>query len=179
MQPRNIPQQLPPSEGEITAAERRGAAAAHAAGLLVGVPLFLLGLVMPQFGLPLAFAYIPSPILAYLIARSFRRRQVAWGSFQGMQATIVQLIILFLIFPTAFEGTEHFLPIIIPVVMVLFLYTLWAAWDTLFGEDFRYIGINRLLRHVANVNMQRQEQRRRFGQPYSVDRQDRDDERRS
>lgn len=174
MQPGNIPSVTLPPEDEITPGERRGSAIAHGSGLLIGLPIVLLS--GWWFGMPAAFGYISSPIVCYLIARSFRRRQKAWGSFQGIQATVAHLLIVFFLFPFALGAATPVWLSIVP--LILFLYTLWGAWDVLFGEDFRYIGINRLLRHVANVNLQRQEQRRRFGQPYSVDRPDRDDERR-
>ena len=55
--------------------ERLGAAVAHAAPLLFGVPLFpLLGNV--------GFALLPSPIIAYIIARTFRNQQSVWGACQ-------------------------------------------------------------------------------------------------
>ena len=179
MQPPELPgrftQRQPTPQGEFWLSERHGAAVAHASGLLVGVPLIVLGLLFVQ--LPPAFAYTPSPIVAYLIARSYRRRRMAWGAFQGMQATLVQLIILFLMFPiTLWGAAAPGLVLLLPLVaMLLFLYSLWGAWDTLFGADFRYIGINRLMRHVSAVNLQRQERRRRFGQPYRIQEIEKDD----
>ena len=174
MQPPRLPPQPSQTPGEFSLGERRGSAAAHASGLWVGVPLILLGLLM---GMQPAFTYIPSAIVSYLIARSFRRNNQAWGAFQGMQATVIQLVILFLLLTVtlvgpAFPGLVLVLPL---VALLLFIYSLWGAWETLFGEDFRYIGINRMLRHVSEVNLRRQERRRRFGQPYRIQEIDKDD----
>ena len=181
MQPGNIPSVTLPPEEEITPGERRGSAVAHGAGVLVAVPLIVLGMMMGWSPRDIVFLYIPAPIVAYLIARSFRRRRMSFGSFQGMQATVIHLIISLLLLFVALFGVGGSLisPAIPLAVVVLFIYSVWGAWDTLFGEDFSYIGINRLLRHVSDVNLQRREQRRRFGQPYQVERSERDDERRT
>ena len=86
-----------PTPGEVeeplvfTKVERIGSAIAHAAPLLLGVPLF------PLLG-NIGFALLPSPILAYIISRSFRSRQSTWGAFQGMQATLVHLMLVVLVF---------------------------------------------------------------------------------
>ena len=70
--------------------ERRSSAVAHASTLLVGMPL------IPFLDFPMAF--LPCPVVSYLIARSFRRRGMAWGTFQGMQASLIQLLILIVAF---------------------------------------------------------------------------------
>jgi fatty acid desaturase len=148
--------------------ERRGSAVAHASALLVGIPVILL-----QF-LPLPFAFLANPLVAYLIARSFRRRRMAWGAFQGMQASVVHLIILALVFIPAL--TVGFSPLMAAILftaaLVLFLYTLWGAWDTLLGYNFRYIGISNFLDRVSQANLQRVERRRGLFQPYRTDRDD-------
>jgi hypothetical protein len=48
------------------------------------------------------------------------------------------------------------------VGVILLIYTLWGAWETLFGYDFRYIGISNLMDHVSRRNMARRELRRRW-----------------
>ena len=81
----------------FTKRERVGAAIAHAAPLFFGVPLFpLLGNV--------GFALLPSPIIAYVISRVFRNQQSTWGAFQGMQATLVHLALVVLVFVAYFTG---------------------------------------------------------------------------
>jgi hypothetical protein len=49
---------------------------------------------------------------------------------------------------------------------LIFLYSLWGAWDTLLGHDFRYVGINGLLRRVSESNLRRQERKRGLFRPY-------------
>ena len=151
----------------VSTFERRGSAIAHGSGLIIGVPLILIGTVI---GVPPAFAYIPSAIVAYLIARSFRRRRLAWGAFQGMQATVIQLTITLLMFVLLFTGSATTaIAIFFLLAVLLFLYSLWGAWDTLFGEDFRYIIISRMLYRVSETNLRRLERRRRLFRPYSVE----------
>jgi hypothetical protein len=148
--------------------ERRGSAVAHASALLVGVPVILL-----EF-LPLPFAFLANPLVAYLIARSFRRRRMGWGAFQGMQASVVHLIILALVFiPALTVGLSPILAaVLFTSAVALFLYTLWGAWDTLLGYDFRYIGISSFLDRVSQANLKRLESRRGLFQPYRTERDD-------
>src|SRR5918999_6198494 len=89
MRPQNQQQASP-----FPKVERRGSALAHATALLIGMPILLTGF------LPLSLAFIPCPVVSYLIARAFRRRRKAWGAFQGMQASAAQLTIVFLAFIT-------------------------------------------------------------------------------
>ncbi len=174
MQPLRLPPQRTERPGEFSPGERRGSAAAHAAGLWVGVPLVFVCL---YIGVPPGFAYIPSCAVAYLIARSFRRRRMAWGSFQGMQAAAIQLIITVLMIALMFaEPSSVRFTIMFLMAVLLFLYSLWGAWDTLFGDDFRYIGISRLLHRVSEANLQRLERRRGFGQPYRIQEIEKDDD---
>lgn len=161
MRPHQLQEPSPP----YSKWERRGSAAAHGSALMVGVPLIVF-----QF-LPLPFAFLPNPVIAYLIARSFRRRRQAWGAFQGMQASVMHLLILVLAFiPALAGGTSPLLPgVMFTLGLLLFLYTLWGAWDTLLGYDFRYIGISALLDRVSRANLKRQEQRRGMFQPYRTE----------
>ena len=155
------PDEVPEERPVFTKGERIGSAVAHAAPLLLGVPLFpLLG------GLGIAMPLLPCPILAYLISRSFRRSQSAWGAFQGMQAVLVQLILLVLIFTGTFlNGTA--LSAAVPQIQtflfvaafLLFLYTLWGAWDCAWGYDFRYILLSNFVDQVTAANLRRQERR--------------------
>ena len=147
--------------------ECRGSAIAHASGLLIGVPLVLI-----QF-LPLSLAFIPSPVVSYMIARAFRRRGKGWGAFQGMQASVVQLAILFLAFVASlFDPSSPQFSFIFMIGILIFLYSLWGAWDTLLGHDFRYIGISKLLDRVSEANLKRLERRRGLFRPYRTDNND-------
>ena len=148
--------------------ERMGSAIAHGSGLIIGLPLILLlGLFA---GLPPAFSYIPSVIVSYMIARSFRRRLRAWGAFQGMQASVVHLGVVSLAIAAQFLGSSsrpsQFLYM---GATLLFLYSVWGAWDTLLGQDFRYLGINSLLHRVSESNLKRQDRRRGLFRPYRID----------
>jgi len=145
--------------------ERRGSAIAHGSGLIIGLPLILLlGLLV---GLPPAFSYIPSVIVSYMIARTFRRRRRAWGAFQGMQASVVHLGVVVLAIAAQLLGPasrpSQFLYL---AATLIFLYSLWAAWDTLLGHDFRYVGINGLLHRVSESNLKRMERKRGLFRPY-------------
>ena len=147
--------------------ERRGSSLAHASALLIGVPL------MPFLGFPLAFS--PCPVISYLIARSFRRRGKAWGTFQGMQASLIQLLILsvaFLISQVDSDSTR-LLSILGMIGLLLFLYSLWGAWDTLFGYNFRYALIGNLMGRVSQANLRRLEPRRRWFRGYQTNNDDR------
>ena len=169
------PDEIQEERPTFTKGERIGSAIAHAAPLVVGVPLYpLLG------SLGVGITLIPCPIVAYLISRSFRRRQSAWGAFQGMQAAIVQLILLALVFAAAFlEGSALFSSITqIPLVLfvsafLLFLYTLWGGWDCAWGYDFRYIFISNFVDRVTAANLRRQERRQQPRPPSPPDRIDR------
>ena len=168
------PDEIPEERPSFTKGERIGSAVAHAAPLLLGVPLIL-----PLGSLGIGMPLMPCPILAYLISRSFRRRQSVWGAFQGMQAVIVQLILLIFVFTGTFlDGTALAAAIPqVPLVMfvaafLLFLYTLWGAWDCAWGYDFRYIFISNFVDRVTAANLRRQERRqqRPAGPPDRVDR---------
>lgn len=168
------PDEIQEERPTFTKGERVGSAIAHAAPLVVGVPLYpLLG------SLGVGITLIPCPIVAYLISRSFRRRQSAWGAFQGMQAAIVQLILLALVFAASFlEGSALFNIQQIPLVLfvsafLLFLYTLWGGWDCAWGYDFRYLFISNFVDRVTAANLRRQERRQQPRPPSPPDRIDR------
>ena len=129
---------------------------AHASALLIGVPLTLLLL-------PIPLSLVPCPVVSYLIARSFRRRELAWGAFQGMQASLIQLLVLLLATITVVGDAIPGLALTFgTAAFLVFLYSLWGAVDTLLGYDFRYVGINNLLERVSRTNLNRRERRRRW-----------------
>jgi hypothetical protein len=143
--------------------ERRASAFAHSTALLIGVPLVLLFLVFTGAVVPLFILLMPCPVVSYMIARSFRRRQKAWGAFQAMQASLAQLLLLLLAFLSYFADASFRLVSALGFVgFILLLYTLWGAWETLFGYDFRYVGISNLMDHVSRRNLARRELRRRW-----------------
>ncbi|MDP6130142.1 MAG: hypothetical protein QGI50_15920 [Dehalococcoidia bacterium] len=98
-----------------------------------------------------------------MISRSFRRRKLAWGAFQGLQASVIHSLIML----TATVIVVADLPYRLALTMgtaafLLFLYSMWGALDTLLGDDFRYIGISNFLDRVSQANLQRQERSRRW-----------------
>ncbi|MFQ6028135.1 MAG: hypothetical protein ACE5Q6_11635 [Dehalococcoidia bacterium] len=154
----NLHPPVPPEQELIpTKGERRFGAVAHATALLVGVPLFLL---MPSLA---SLAFVPCPVISYMIARSFRRHQLAWGAFQALQASVMQLLLLVLAFifqlSTPVPGLANLL---FMFSVLVFIYTLWGAWDTLFGMSFRYLFIGPYIERVSQVNLARPERRRRW-----------------
>ena len=145
-----------PETSPYTKGERWGSAVAHASALLIGVPLTLLLL-------PLPLSLVPCPVVAYLIARSFRRRKLVWGAFQGIQASLIQLLVLMLAGITVVGGTIHPLAVTFgTAAFLVFLYSLWGAVDTLLGYDFHYVGISNLLERVSQANLGRRERPRRW-----------------
>ena len=150
--PDEVEEQTPFTKGE-----RTGGAIAHATPLLIGLPLVV---ITPLVGGNLFMALVPCPIVAYVISRSFRRREAVWGAFQAMQAAIIQLILLVLVFSSLLLGdaapvqaaTAAFV-----FTFLLFLYTLWGAWDTAWGYDFRYLFISNLVDRITEANFRRQE----------------------
>ena len=134
--------------------ERWASCIAHGSALFIGVPLtFFLG----EFPLFLA----PAPIVAYLISRSFRRRRMAWGAFQGMQAAVAQIVILLLaVGMVAVDPLPHLALVFGLAGFLIFLYSLWGALDTFMGFDFRYFYVGELLNKVSQANLNRIERRR-------------------
>jgi hypothetical protein len=147
-----------PPRAECTKGERWGSALAHGSALVIGLPLMITA--FP--GQP-SFALMPCPVVAYFIGRGFRRRGLAWGAFQGLQASLVHFLIVALAFVSSL-GDPWSKPMITAwtAAILLFLYTLWGAWDTAFGYNFRYMFLARLLRRVSDANLRRQEARRRW-----------------
>ena len=136
--------------------ERWGAATGHASLLLVGLPISLT-LLSPPWSL------LFCPVLPYLIGRSFRRRGMSWGAYQGMQASVIQLMILILaIFTFLTANIPMLSDAFLFLAFLLSLYSLWGALDTWLGDDFQYKGISRFVEHVSQRNMRRQEVRRRW-----------------
>ena len=139
-----------------SSAERWGASFAHSTLLFIGLPLTIILI-------PIPFSLAPCPVVAYVLARFFRRRNLAWGADQSIQASAIQVLIfliaglvVFIDLPRQMEmaiGTSGFL---------LFLYTLWAAFDTSLGYDFRYVLIGKSVSRVTSANLKRQERRKRW-----------------
>ncbi len=148
--------------------ERWGAAAGHASLLLVGLPISVTLLSPP-------WSFLFCPVLPYMIGRSFRRRGMAWGAYQGMQASVIQLLILIMaVFTVLATNIPRASDAFLLLTLLLSLYSLWGALETWLGYDFQYKGISHLLAYVSRRNMGRQEMRSRwFGQS----RQDGDDKR--
>ena len=102
----------------------------------------------------------PCPVMAYLISRYFRRRRLAWGAFQGMQAALVQLLILVLAATASSAGFLSQVAFLLGIL--LFLYSMAGALDTFLGHDFRYRVIGNWMERASRANLDRQERRRRW-----------------
>ena len=147
---------MEPEAPQYTKIEQRGSSIAHGSALLIGVPLTI-------FLLPVPFSLVPCPVVSYLIARSFRRRKLAWGAFQGLQATAIQSLIVLLVTVVVVADLPYRLALTLGTsALLLFLYSLWAALDTLLGYDFHYIVISGFLDRVSQVNLARQERSRKW-----------------
>jgi len=134
--------------------ERLAGGFAHGGTLFIGVPLTFF---LHEFPLFLA----PSALAAYMISRSFRRRRMAWGAFQAMQAAVVQFVILLLALGMDNTDSAPGLAMIFGLAgFLIFLYSLWGALDTFMGFDFRYFYIGDLLNKVSQANLNRIERRR-------------------
>ncbi len=139
-----------------TKLERRASSIAHGSALLIGVPLTI-------FLLPVPFSLVPCPIVSYLISRSFRRRKLAWGAFQGLQASAIHSLIVLVATVIIVADLPYRLALTLgTAAFLLFLYSLWAALDTLLGYDFHYIGISNFLDRVSRANLARQERSRKW-----------------
>jgi hypothetical protein len=80
-----------------------------------------------------------------------------------LQAAAVHFIIVVLAYASSMGDPWSKLMVTSWIAAVLlFLYTMWGAWDTLFGYDFRYIGISRLLTRVSEANIRRHQRRQRW-----------------
>ncbi len=141
-------------EKPVSTIERLAVCLAHGCTLFIGTPLTIF---LHEFPLFLA----PCPLVAYMISRSFRRRRMAWGAFQAMQATVVQAIILLMAVGTIYTSDAPRLPLVFGLAgFLIFLYSLWGALDTLLGFDFRYFYVGDLLNKVSAANLNRPERRR-------------------
>ena len=160
---RNVEPEAPP----FTRLERRGSAIAHGSALLIGVPLSIF-LLSPPFSL------VPCPVVAYLISRSFRRRKLAWGAFQGLQASAIHFLIVIIATVVVIADLPYRLALTLgTAAFLLFLYSLWAALDPLLGYDFQYIVISKFLDRVSRVNLDRQERSRKWFSGRRLDGNDR------
>ncbi len=157
------------SETELTPyarVERWGSCLAHGNALAIGLPVALL---YPN--LPFPWFLAPCPVVAYMISRFFRRRRLAWGAFQGMQAAVVQLLILLL---AATGSSASFLSQVAFLLgILLFLYSLAGTLDTFLGHDFRYVVIGNWMERASRANLARPERRRRWLGGCESDRTDR------
>lgn len=134
--------------------ERWGAGFAHSSLLLIGLPLTVILL-------PIPFSLAPCPVVAYMLARFFRRRMLVWGSNQSIQASAIQVLIFLLAGIVVLTNLPRQIDLAFGTVgFLLFLYTLWAAFDTLLGYDFRYVLIGKMVSRVSEANLKRQERRK-------------------
>jgi len=78
---------LDQEQSPYTLIERYRSSLAHLGLLVIGLPLTVVLL-------PIPFSLAPCPVVAYLIARYFRRRNLVWGAAQGIQASAVQVLIV-------------------------------------------------------------------------------------
>ncbi len=139
-------------EAPFPRVERWGSCLAHGSTLVIGVPL--------AFVIGFPWSLVLCPVAAYMISRSFRRRRMAWGAFQAMQASVVQLMIFVF---AAISTLGGFYPqFAFLIAGLLFLYSLAGALDSFLGFHFRYLVIGRVLEQVSAVNLERPEPRRRW-----------------
>ena len=137
-----------------SSAERWGACFAHSTLLSIGLPLTIILI-------PIPFSLAPCPVVAYMLARFFRRRNLAWGADQSIQASAIQVLIFLIAGLVVFTNLPRQMGMAIGTSgFLLFLYTLWAAFDTSLGYDFRYILIGKTVSRVSKANLKRQERRK-------------------
>ena len=136
--------------------ERYGAGLAHSSLLLIGLPLTLTLL-------PIPCSLAPCPVVTYILARFFRRRMLVWGSNQSIQASAIQVLILLLVGLAVLTNMPHRIDLALGAVgFSLFLYSLWAAFDTVLGYDFNYVLIGNAVSRVSETNLKRRERRKRW-----------------
>ena len=134
--------------------ERWGASFAHSSLLLIGLPLTVILL-------PIPFSLAACPVVAYMLARFFRRRMLVWGANQSIQASVIQGLIFLVAGMVVFTNLPRQVDLALGTAgFLLFLYTLWAAFDTLLGYDFRYVLIGKVVSRVSEANLKRQERRK-------------------
>ena len=137
-----------------SSAVRWGAGFAHSTLLSIGLPLTIILI-------PIPFSLAPCPVVAYMLARFFRRRNLAWGADQSIQASAIQVLIFLIAGLVVFTNLPRQMGMAIGMSgFLLFLYTLWAAFDTSLGYDFRYILIGKTVSRVSKANLKRQERRK-------------------
>lgn len=147
---------LDPDQSPYSLSERWGAGVAHSSLLLIGLPLTIILL-------PVPFSLAPCPVVSYLIARYFRRKMLVWGADQSIQASAIQVLIVLIAGFAVLTNLPHRIDLALGTAgFLLFLYTLWAALDTLLGYDFHYILIGNAVRRVSEANLKRRERRRRW-----------------
>ena len=134
--------------------ERWGAGFAHSSLLLIGLPLTVILL-------PIPFSLAPCPVVTYMIARFFRRRMLVWGANQSIQASAIQVLIVLVSGMVVLTNLSRQIDLALGTAgFLLFLYTLWAAFDTVLGYDFRYVFIGKVVARVSEANLKRQERRK-------------------
>ena len=134
--------------------ERWGAGFAHSSLLLIGLPLTVILL-------PIPFSLAPCPVVTYMIARFFRRRMLVWGANQSIQASAIQVLIVLVAGMVVLTNLSRQIDLALGTAgFLLFLYTLWAAFDTVLGYDFRYVFIGKVVARVSEANLKRQERRK-------------------
>ena len=134
--------------------ERWGAGFAHSSLLLIGLPLTVILL-------PIPFSLAPCPVVTYMIARFFRRRMLVWGANQSIQASAIQVLIVLVAGMVVLTNLSRQIDLALGTAgFLLFLYTLWAAFDTVLGYDFRYAFIGKVVARVSEANLKRQERRK-------------------
>ena len=135
-------------------AERWGASFAHSTLLFIGLPLTIILI-------PIPFSLAPCPVVAYMLARFFRRRNLSWGADQSTQASAIQVLIFLIAGLVVFTNLPRQMELAIGTSgFLLFLYTLWAAFDTSLGYDFRYVLLGKSVSRVTTANLKRQERRK-------------------
>ncbi len=143
---------MDPSVYSLT--ERWGAGFAHSSLLLIGLPLTVILL-------PIPFSLAPCPVVTYMLARFFRRRMLVWGANQSIQASSIHVLIFLVTGMVVLTNLPGQIDLALGTAgFLLFLYTLWAAFDTLLGYDFRYVLIGKVVARVSEVNLKRQECRK-------------------
>ena len=142
-------------DSQYTDSERAGASIAHGCLLLIGLPItFIL--------LPVPFSLAPCPVVSYVIARYFRRRGLLWGANQSIQASVLQIFVLVIAALAVLTNLPSRMDLALSTVgFLLFLYSLWGAFDTLLGYDFNYYMIGNLVSRVSKGNAARPERRRK------------------
>tara|TARA_B100000809_G_C14960834_1_gene467318 strand:- start:320 stop:607 length:288 start_codon:yes stop_codon:yes gene_type:complete len=84
-----------------------------------------------------------------------------WGANQSIQASAIQVLIFLVAGMVVLANLPRQIDLVLGTAgFLLFLYTLWAAFDTLLGYDFRYVLIGKVVSRVSEANLKRQERRK-------------------